>query len=86
MYSSKEEGIENSKRRKAFIARQNVIFEFGFFVAKLGRNRVCCIYKEGVSVPTDLNGFIYKKVDSNIEEVAFSILKDLRSTGMNIKL
>ena len=86
MYSASEEAIADSERRKTFIARQNVIFEFGFFIGKLGRNRVCCIYKEGVSVPTDLNGFIYKKVDLNIEEVAFSILKDLKATGMNLKL
>lgn len=65
-------------------ARQNVIFEFGYFLGKLGRKRVCCIYKEGVVLPTDASGIIYKKVSEKIEEVAFSILKDLRTCGFKI--
>lgn len=34
-------------------ARQNVIFELGFFVGKLGRKRVCVLYKESIERPSD---------------------------------
>ena len=34
-------------------ARQNVIFELGYFIAKLSRPRVCALYKEGVEIPSD---------------------------------
>jgi predicted nucleotide-binding protein len=81
-YLKADEAKPDIERRKILVARPNVIFEFGFFVGKLGRKRVCCIYKDGVTVPTDLNGFIYKKVEKNIEEVAFAIIKDLKALGI----
>lgn len=39
-----------------FRARQNVIFELGFFRGVLGPNRVCVLYEEGVEVPSDYAG------------------------------
>jgi predicted nucleotide-binding protein len=50
---------ENSQRR----ARQNVILELGFFIAKLGRKRVCPIYVEGVELPSDYHGVLYVPYD-----------------------
>ncbi|MFH1259507.1 MAG: nucleotide-binding protein, partial [Elusimicrobiota bacterium] len=37
-------------------ARQNVIFELGYFIGKLGRARVCALYEEGVEFPSDYEG------------------------------
>ena len=34
-------------------ARQNVIFELGWFIGKLGRDRVCALKKGEVEIPTD---------------------------------
>lgn len=85
-YSAIEETKPDNERRKISVARPNVIFEFGFFVGKLERKRVCCIFKEGVTVPTDLSGFIYKKINTNIEEIAFSIIKDLKASGIELKI
>lgn len=85
-YLSSEESKPDNERRKISVARPNVIFEFGYFIGKLGRKRVCCIYKDGVTVPTDINGFIYKKVDKNVEEVAFRIIKDLKAIGIELKI
>ena len=68
----REENDKKEKDRKLELhARQNVIFEFGFFVGKLSRKNVCCIYKEGVTLPSDLNGLIYKQVNRSIEEVVY---------------
>ena len=44
-------------------ARQNVIFEFGYFIGKLGRANVCGLYCEGVELPSDYSGVLYTKVD-----------------------
>ena len=45
-------------------ARQNVILEFGYFLAELGRERVCVLYDEGVELPSDIRGLSYVPLDS----------------------
>lgn len=83
-YFSAEELKPDGERRKEFRARPNVIFEFGYFVGRLGRSRVCCLYTGDVALPSDVSGMIYKKYDKSIEEVAYSILKDLKASGYAI--
>lgn len=39
-------------------ARQNVVFEYGYFVGKLGRKNVCVIMDSGIDCPTDLSGVV----------------------------
>jgi len=80
-YLSSEDKLPDADRHKEFRARPNVIFEFGYFVGKLGRSRVCCLYTGNVALPSDVNGMIYKKYERNIEEVGYSILKDLKAAG-----
>lgn len=86
VFSRSEEEKKEADRTYVYRARQNVIFEFGYFVAKLGRNRVCCLYKDGTELPSDISGLIYKKVNSNVEEVAFSVIKDLRAVGYSLNI
>lgn len=45
-------------------ARQNVIFELGYFVGKLGRGRACLLRKGDVEIPSDLSGVIYTDLDA----------------------
>lgn len=65
-------------------ARQNVIFEMGFFVAKLGRGRVCCVKKEDVEVPSDISGVIYKSFRNHITEAKYPIMQELRAAGYKV--
>jgi predicted nucleotide-binding protein len=44
-------------------ARQNVVFELGFFFGALGRNRVVILFEEGVELPSDLGGLLYIPLD-----------------------
>lgn len=44
-------------------ARQNVVFELGFFAGALGRGRVCLLRKGDVEMPSDLFGVIYTAMD-----------------------
>lgn len=39
-------------------ARQNVIFELGLFIGKLGRGRVCALQKGAVELPSDYHGVL----------------------------
>lgn len=45
-------------------ARQNVIFEFGYFCGKLGRHRTAALYEPGVEILSDLQGFVYIELDA----------------------
>ena len=44
--------------------RQNVIFEFGYFVGRLGRARSALLYEDDVELPSDLTGLVYIPLDS----------------------
>ena len=46
-------------------ARQNVVFEHGFFIGKLGRDHVCAFVKGNVETPGDLSGVLYEPMDSS---------------------
>jgi predicted nucleotide-binding protein len=67
-------------------ARQNVIFEMGFFLGKLGRGRVCCIRKEDVEMPSDISGVIYKPFKSKIDEVKYALITELKAAGYKLKI
>lgn len=84
-YPESESEKKENERKIEFRARQNVIFEFGFFVGKLSRKNVCCIYKSGVTLPSDLNGLIYKQVNKTIEEVGLFLMKEMKNAGLQVK-
>jgi predicted nucleotide-binding protein len=46
-------------------ARQNAIFELGVFVGRLGRGKVCILYKPGVEIPSDYRGVGYVPMGSD---------------------
>lgn len=45
-------------------ARQNVVFEMGFFAGALGRSKVGVLYEAGVELPSDLDGLLYTQLDA----------------------
>lgn len=85
-YSTNQDNLDDVEREKEKRARPNVIFEFGYFIAKLGREKVCALHKGDVAIPSDLSGFIYKKVDSSVEEIGFSLIKELKAAGLKPRL
>jgi predicted nucleotide-binding protein len=66
-------------------ARQNVILELGYFLGKLGRNRVCALYKAGVEIPSDMSGVLYVPYDGT-DAWKFSLAKEIKATGIEIDL
>jgi predicted nucleotide-binding protein len=66
-------------------ARQNVIFELGYFVGKLGRGRVCMLYVEGVEIPSDYSGVEYVVVDSK-DAWRLRLAQELREAGYTVDL
>lgn len=62
-------------------ARQNVVFELGYFVAKLGRGKVCLLRKGEVEIPSDLYGVIYTKLDQ-AEGWKVELVKEMKAAGL----
>jgi predicted nucleotide-binding protein len=71
---------DTEKRR----ARQNVIFEMGFFLGKLGRTsgRVLLLYKGSLDIPSDIAGIEYIDITNGIESAGEKIRKELRASGV----
>lgn len=63
-------------------ARQNVVFELGFFVAALGRDRVCALHEEGVELPSDYQGVAYVRLDAS-RTWQVQLLRELRHAGLD---
>lgn len=61
-------------------ARQNVIFELGYFIGKLTRNKVCALVDGDVEIPSDLNGILY--VSLSVRNWRATVLNALRTTNI----
>jgi predicted nucleotide-binding protein len=77
----KNDKIENA----SFRARQNVILELGFFLGKLGREKVVILFEqvENFETPSDYQGVLFIPYDSN-GNWKLSIAKELKAVGFKI--
>jgi predicted nucleotide-binding protein len=66
-------------------ARQNVIFELGYFNGRLGRTRVCALYRAGVEIPSDYSGVLYIEIDEH-GAWRLQLAKELRAAGFSIDM
>lgn len=60
--------------------RQNVVFEHGLFIGKLGRQNVMCIRNKSVVLPGDIDGIVY----TSSNELQKEIIKELKSAGLDV--
>ncbi|MFJ3483245.1 TIR domain-containing protein [Pseudomonas sp. NPDC090202] len=44
-------------------ARQNVLLELGYFIGRLGRNRVCALKRGALEIPSDFAGVVWEQMD-----------------------
>jgi predicted nucleotide-binding protein len=64
-------------------ARQNVVLELGFFFGALGRRRVVALYEQGVELPSDIAGVLYKPLTGNWHT---ELAKELRAAEIDIDM
>lgn len=79
---STKDGREEEEKYRA---RQNVIFELGYFMGKIGRGRVCLMQKGEIEFPSDLHGIIYIPIDES-GGWKFKLLKEIKATGLPVDL
>ena len=77
----KEKKVEDEK----FRARQNVVFEHGYLMAKLGRKKVCALVKGDVETPGDLSGVVYTPMDS-AGAWKYILFKNMEDAGLDVDL
>jgi len=64
-------------------ARQNVVFEHGYLIGKLGRPRVVAVVKSSVETPNDISGVVYVSLDE--QNIWKETLKtEMRSVGYQV--
>lgn len=78
---SARDQADNTQER----ARQNVIFELGYFAARLGRSKVCLLYKGNVEIPSDLHGILYIPIDAG-DGWRTKLAKEMKAVGINIDM
>lgn len=66
-------------------ARQNVVFEMGFFFGSMGRGKVCAIHDPDVEIPSDLAGILYVPYDQP-GKWRFDVAKEIREAGYDVDL
>lgn len=66
-------------------ARQNVIFEFGYFIGIMGRSKVVALVEEGVEIPSDYSGVIYLSLD-NSGAWKLLLAKELKNMGISLDM
>lgn len=66
-------------------ARQNVIFEMGFFFGHLGRMHVCAVRDTGVEKPSDIDGILYIPYDT-VGKWKHDVAKELKAAGYDVDL
>jgi predicted nucleotide-binding protein len=63
-------------------ARQNVVFELGFFIGALGPARVAALVKGDVEKPSDFEGVVYISLDQGHWKI--DLAKELKAAGFDV--
>ena len=64
-------------------ARQNVVFEHGYLISKIGRKNVCAIVKGNVETPNDISGVVYISREGDWK---LDLAKEMRNSGYKVDM
>lgn len=84
---SADDELTLHESQKIFRARQNVIFEMGFFIGRIGRKNVIAILQTDkiVEKPTDYDGVVYIEFDKH-ESWKMKVIKELKELNFNVDM
>ena len=78
---AKEEDVEKERYR----ARQNVVYEHGYLIGKLGREKVFALVKGNVETPGDISGVVYTQMD-DAGAWKMELVRDMKAIGLPIDM
>ena len=79
----KGRGVHENNVPPKLRARQNVVFEHGYLMAKLGRRNVTALVKGDIETPNDISGVVYVGMD-NYGAWKAEVVKELQACGYNV--
>lgn len=82
LFTADDLGRAKAEEDCSFRARQNVVFEAGYFIGKLGRNNVILISNGEIELPSDLQGVVY----TNEKNWEIDLVKELKAMGYSIDM
>lgn len=83
LYTPCDIGYKSNSLIMKYRARQNVIFEHGYLIGKLGRNRVAALVKGDIETPNDISGVVYITSDEK-GHWKDTLKEEMRSVGYKI--
>lgn len=66
-------------------ARQNVVFEHGLLIGKIGRANVVALVKGDLEIPNDISGVVYKSMDIS-GAWKYSVAREMKSSGYDVDM
>ena len=66
-------------------ARQNVVFEHGYLIGKIGRKNVCALLKGNIETPNDISGVVYIKMEGE-KEWKYKVADEMKACGYDVDL
>lgn len=78
---AKEAKVDDERSR----ARQNVVFEHGYLIGKLGRKYVSALVKGNVETPGDISGVVYITMD-DAGAWKMALAKDMTAAGLPVDM
>lgn len=83
LYTPCDVGSKAGALTGSYRARQNVVFEHGYLIGKLGRSRVSAVVKGSVETPNDISGVVYVSLDDK-GSWKEELKKEMRSVGYHV--
>lgn len=80
LYTPCDVGAKVGVMRSSYRARQNVVFEHGYLIGKLGRPRVAAVVKGQVETPNDISGVVYIALD-DAGSWRQELIKEMKAVG-----
>jgi predicted nucleotide-binding protein len=75
-------GSKASQGELNFRARQNVVFEHGFLIGKIGRENVTPLVDGAIELPNDISGIVY----ISDKDWKLDIAREMKAAGYDIDL
>jgi len=80
----KGRGVLETKVHARNRARQNVVFEHGYLMAKIGRKNVFALVKGEIEKPSDIDGVVYTPLDS-AGRWKLELMRELKACSYEVK-